>query len=152
MPLLQRPWQLHDVKDVEALAWKVVAAARFQLRPHERDDLCTFLIETIWQASTSYDATRSSSFSTFAYTLARQRAVDWHRKERGRSRWQFKGRVHERQLPVFVSLDADGELGGSLGGRPLAATTDRAPDLARALRERSRPPAGYQHEMGETAA
>jgi hypothetical protein len=98
--------RLHDVDDASAFAWRVVGDCGFDLRPHEAEDLHAFLIATCWELSLAYDADRDSvRFSTLAYRRLRQRSVDWLRRERGRVRWQFSGRTHERRRPEFVCLD-----------------------------------------------
>lgn len=111
MPLLSSAWRLFDVDDVEALLVTAVSRCRFasDLGRDERDDLVAYLFGVSWQLADQYDAKRAS-FSTLLFATAQLRAIDWYRKERGRTVWRFSGYVHERPRPAFVSLDApDGD-------------------------------------------
>ena len=145
MALLSRPFALFDVRDVEGLALKAINdGQRVELRPHQRDDLCAYLIGEIWALSLRFDPARGS-FAAFAYHTARLRKIDWLRKEHGRTRWQFAGRTYERERPLLVSLDgpdrhqlddalatgggdpasdSDQDLGGVVGARDSARARD----------------------------
>jgi hypothetical protein len=152
--LLNGTFSLLGIQDVEAFCGRIVERSGLRLSVEDREEFLVFLVEECWLLSTRFQHSRIS-FSSYAGTNLRLRAVDWQRQRFGRTRWVFKDRVYERPRVELVSLDADGgdgELDGPVGGRPLAATADRAPDLARALHSRSRPPAGYDHEVGESAA
>jgi hypothetical protein len=61
-------------------------APRGDLRPVERDDLRAELFALAWQLSERYD--RERGFSTFLYSAAQRRTVDFVRRERGRTRWK----------------------------------------------------------------
>jgi hypothetical protein len=66
--------------------------------------------------SERYDAQRSPSFKAIVLGRLGNRCVDWIRQHRGRTRWQFAGHTHEREIPRTVSLDAPaGERGDPLG-------------------------------------
>jgi DNA-directed RNA polymerase specialized sigma24 family protein len=111
MPLLSRPLQLHDARDVEALIWKAidtsphVAGTSF----HDREDLCAYLLGVVWELSLSYNPDRGRvTFTTFAYTTARLRIIDFQRSRNGRTRWQWSSHSYERNpRPAVVSLDGD---------------------------------------------
>lgn len=97
---------LHDVRDAEALAVRVVSTSRLNLSWHEREDLTAYLIATAWELSTRYEPGGRTSFSTWATTTLRLRTIDWVRASRGRTVWKFAGSTHERQRPQILSLDA----------------------------------------------
>lgn len=124
MALLNGVWQLHDVDDVEALLRAALSACEFAagLRPHERDDCVAYLLEVAWESAEQFrpDVGRVS-FSTLLTRRARQRAVDWFRRERGRTAWKFAGRVHERRLPQFVGFDGLDEAHPALASNPEAS-------------------------------
>jgi DNA-directed RNA polymerase specialized sigma24 family protein len=128
---------LFDVDDTEKLAARALAdqlrSMGASLREHERDDALAYLIATLWEASLKYDRTRCSSFGRYAYQLSRRRTVDFIR-QRGRTRWQFKDRVHERPATELVSLDDPGrsELDGALAGSSWDSEAGRL-DLQRAI-------------------
>jgi DNA-directed RNA polymerase specialized sigma24 family protein len=102
--MLSSTLTLHDVRDVESLCARVVERSGVELRSHERDDLMAYLVSECWVLSRRYEA-GGIKFSTWATTTLKLRAIDWVRKERGRTRWQFTGRVHERKQPALLSLD-----------------------------------------------
>jgi DNA-directed RNA polymerase specialized sigma24 family protein len=113
MSMLSRPLVLHGI-DVERLMAKVIdrsgTVARLEprLQPHERDDLLAHLIAVAWRLSLDFKPGRGSvSLSTYVYTIASRRVVDWIRSTRGRSKWVFHDHVHERPRPQMVSLDDD---------------------------------------------
>ena len=152
--LLNGTFALAGIEDVEAFTGRIVERSGLRLSTDDREQLHVYLIEECWELSLKRNPERGA-FSVWVGYALRRRAVDWQRTRFGRTRWVFKDRIYERPRVELVSLDADGgdsELDGPLRGRPLAATADRAPDLARALRGRSRAPDGYEREMGESAA
>jgi DNA-directed RNA polymerase specialized sigma24 family protein len=126
MPLLNSPWQLRDVADVEALLRTAISRSRHtgNLRPHELDDLVAFLFEVAWRADETYKPGRGS-FSSFLYAAAQRRIVDFHRS-RYRTRWRFAGKVHERPRPELLSVDD--EHGSRLVDAVAARAGDRASD------------------------
>jgi hypothetical protein len=147
MALLSRRWSLLDVDDVEALAWKMLGTNGqvAGLQPHQRDDLCTHVITTIWEASLRFDPDRNVSFSTYAYVIGQRSIVSWFRSTSngfGRTRWKFgDGRIHERARPELLSLDAERDsLGAALGtiGGDSAAVWDEACRGLFAERDRER--------------
>lgn len=160
MALLNRPLQLHDVRDVEALVQSTIdGSGRYvaSLRPHERDDLAAYLIGVAWELSLTYNPARGRvSFSSFLGTTARLRIIDWLRKERGRSKWQFADGTYERERPQLVSLDADdsehGDLGAALAGSSVDGGESGFTDELRALRARGRRPSRRIHPLGKGAA
>jgi DNA-directed RNA polymerase specialized sigma24 family protein len=77
------------------------------------------------------------SFSTLLYGTAQRRIIDWIRKEYGRSRWQFAGRVHVRVQPELVSLDDD-RLDASLATQPGDSPSDRFSAFGRMETDRDR--------------
>lgn len=148
MSLLSARFSLHDVDDVEALAWKVIGAdRRLHLAQHQCDELCTYLVSEIWRLSLRYEPGRGNvTFASFAYRTASLRVTDWLRLEFGRSRWQWADSSYERERPELVSLDADDPEHGGVGA-PLSAGSvdDGAPRLAdelRGLEARARRPGG----------
>jgi DNA-directed RNA polymerase specialized sigma24 family protein len=104
--VLQGKLVLHDLRDTEALAMRIVERSGFVLSYAEREELATYLIEVAWEISTVWRP-GAASFSTYATTTLRRRAIDWKRQKSGRTTWRFKDRVHIRELPQLVSLDAD---------------------------------------------
>jgi hypothetical protein len=76
-------------------------------------------------------------FSRYLRARLRNKAVDWVRKHRKRTRWVFgDGRVYERKLPEFVSLDDPlAETLPAFAGDPAA---DRDTGIAWLLDERDR--------------
>jgi DNA-directed RNA polymerase specialized sigma24 family protein len=143
MSLLSRPLQLHDVEDVEAHVWRTISSSAdvAGLRPHERDDLCAYLIGVAWELGPAYDPARGRvTFSSFLGTTARLRIINWIRKERGRSKWSWSnGRSYERERPRVLSLEAELDsvvdaLGPGTGDPP----PDSDEDLGRLFAERDR--------------
>lgn len=129
---------LHDVMDVEAFCVRIVDRSSLELRHHDREDLVAYLIETCWELSRRYER-GGVRFSTVAGTILRQRLVDWQRSQNGRTRWQFRGRTYERQLPTVVPLDdrPDGpdhsvEMDAGSGGFQIVLGLDRTRDRDRA--------------------
>jgi DNA-directed RNA polymerase specialized sigma24 family protein len=137
---------LFDVRDTEALAAKALddqlRGMGAVLREHEREDALAFLIATIWEVSLSYDPRRSKCFEHFAYSICRRRAIDWIRKHRGRTRWQWSptakhthaGEIIERERPDILSLDGPerSEL-EALESRGEIELADSRADLCRVL-------------------
>jgi DNA-directed RNA polymerase specialized sigma24 family protein len=124
--------------------------SRFSLTPAERDDLLAYLLSTAWELSRRYEP-GGITFSTYAGTTLKRRAIDWLRKERGRTTWRFAGgRTYERERPVFVPLESglDGTV-GSWTGDPAA---DRSPDLDRVLGTRGSARARDLETLGLPAA
>lgn len=150
------PLRLHDVQDASALCWRAVENARLELTWHEREDLHGYLLVACWELSLQYDPERRRvAFSTFATHRLRWAAVDWVRKTKGRTRWQFSnGRVHERRRPEFVPLDhPDLDRVGGVNGR--GGLDDGASRLSvelRALDARSRRAGREDAWLGEFEA
>jgi DNA-directed RNA polymerase specialized sigma24 family protein len=136
---------LHDVDDAFALCSRVVSLSGLSLRWHEREDLVAYLVSECWALSLRYEP-GGIRFSTWATGTLRRRVVDWQRQRNGRTRWQFAGRVYERERPDLVPLD-DGGLDVAVGRGGLDDGADLLPDRLRLLRARSRPPAGYDREI-----
>lgn len=124
--------ELWDVRDVEQFCGHLIGNKWADLTPYEKEDLHAYLIATCWELSLRYRP-GGISFSTWAGNTLRKRAIDWYRNERGRTRYVFKDRIIERDLPQFVSLDS--ELGGSEHRVAVDGTPDRSADLARFLRK-----------------
>jgi DNA-directed RNA polymerase specialized sigma24 family protein len=118
---------LHDVRDVGALAARVVSTSRLKLNWHEREDLEAYLIATAWELSTRYEP-GAVSFSTWATTTLKLRTIDWYRACRGRTVWKFADTTHERARPELVSLDAG--LVDTLASGAGDPADDRGTDLA----------------------
>lgn len=159
MALLSRRWSLLDVDDVEALAWRVLATSGqvTGLQPHQRDDLCTHVITTIWEASLRFDPNRNVSFSTYAYVIGQRSIVSWFRSTSngfGRTRWKFgDGRIHERARPEFVSLDTTNidPVGALEPGSDQDDAEDRLATESGLYSTRSQPPASYRMVGREVA-
>jgi len=99
--------ELHDIRDAAAVVSSVVRTSKLELRFHEREDLEQYLLGELWILSLRYEP-GGISFSTWATTTLKLRTIDFFRRERGRTRWQFgDGRVHERERPTFVSLEVE---------------------------------------------
>lgn len=119
------------------------------------DDLLCQLFEVAYSLSLEFEPRHGGVvFSTFLYSTAQVRTIDWHRS-RFRTRWVFgDGRVRERQRPQFVSLDdPDGDplreplsrSGLDDGERGMAAEL-------RSLEARSRRPGGRDDWLDSEAA
>jgi len=76
--VLQGKLVLHDLRDTEALAMRIVERSGFVLSYAEREELATYLIEVAWEISTVWKP-GAASFSTYATTTLRRRAIDWRR-------------------------------------------------------------------------
>ena len=138
---------LHDVRDIERLADKALTDAlrtmRATLPPQEREDALAYLIATAWEASLTYQPTRSPSFSQYAYRRCKLRTIDWFRQRYVDTR--------APKPPPPLSIDHELELARTnhehpRGRGPLeqALTTSQDdpqqrshPDLTRVLRDRS---------------
>jgi hypothetical protein len=110
---------LHDVDDGVAFVAAITNRTGLELSWSEREDLEAYLVSTLWEISLVYEPGRiRKGFSTWAGIVLRRRVVDWQRAKGGRTKWQFKDRVYERQLPSFVSIDDqfDSDLLGSALG------------------------------------
>jgi hypothetical protein len=132
-----RPLALLDVEDTERLVNHVIVRSGLALRPHQHDELATFLIAECWKLSLRFERGRGSTttFAGWAATNLRLRVVDWLRHEFGSSRL-----VHQR--PEFLSLDDPDRdhLGSALGARDGDPAASCDPDLERldAARNRER--------------
>ena len=98
------------------------------------ESLVAFLIAAVWPMSRTYDPARSPSFKAIVIGRLSNRSTDWFRTHRSRTRWQFSGHTHERELPQPISLDAHtddhgGELAELVGAvdRDLEASTGPDP-------------------------
>jgi hypothetical protein len=118
--LLAARYELFDVPDVEALCtraartWATKTEAR--LSPEDFESLVAFLITAVWRMSLTYDSSHSSSFEAIVRGRLGNRCTDGLRQHRGRTRWQFSGSTHTREIPQPISLDAPtGERGDPLG-------------------------------------
>lgn len=103
--MLSAKLPLHDIQDVEAFVASIVERRNFDLSWHDQEDLLAFLVETCWELSRQRPAPWRDSFSGWVYPYLRQRTVDWQRQRNGRTKWQFKDKTYERDIPVFVPLD-----------------------------------------------
>ncbi len=74
MSLLGRPWQLGEVRDVEALARSVLERKRRKLgacfRADFEDECLSYLFETAWKAWQSYDPKRGAWEPRLRWKLA----------------------------------------------------------------------------------
>ena len=152
MTLLARRYELLDVSDVEGVCWSTIkrsTAARV-LREDEREDLCAWLIGIAWQASLTYErGNHESRFGRHLAELLPRRIIDYVRKERGRTKWQFSGgKSYERARPRLVSLDVDDSVRDRLEQAQQHGSVDGDPsgfaDKLRALDRRSSGPGRYQ--------
>jgi len=119
---------------------RIVERSGFVLSYAEREELATYLIEVAWEISTVWKP-GAASFSTYATTTLRRRAIDWQRARLGRRTWRFKDRVHTRKLTELVSLDADRdrlEQSFSESGSDTAADRDAARRRLDGERDRQR--------------
>ena len=121
--------ELHDV-DVFALANSVATRSNLQLSFHDREDLVTYLAETAWQLSLTYDRARRKAgrtdFAGYLTIALRRRVIDWQRQRFGRTKWAFKGYAYERPRPELVSLD-DGDDRDQLGATVDEGSSAHAP-------------------------
>jgi hypothetical protein len=141
VPLLNRRWALFDVSDVEGFVHATIRAGKVELSYHEHEDLAAYLLAECWLLSQSFQPELGVFFSRFAAPRLRNKAVDWVRSTRGRTRWKFSGgRVHERRRPEFVSLDGqrDDRLDRALASRAGDPQADWDEDLRWLLDSRDR--------------
>jgi hypothetical protein len=153
--LLNSTFTLHDIRDVESFTARIVERTGLRLSVDDREQLHVYLIEECWELSTRFQPSRIS-FSSYAGTNLRLRAVDWQRERFGRTRWVFKDRVYERPRVELVSLDADDSLrdrlGSSFTGGGLDDGEHRLADQLRDLDKRSRRPGRGDELVGDEAA
>ena len=108
MTLLNAKYSLLGIADVEGFTGRIVKHSGLRLSVQDREELHVWLIEECWLLSRRYEPQPSGiTFSSWAGHKLRLRVVDWQRSRFGRTRWQFAGRVYERERPRLVSLDAD---------------------------------------------
>jgi hypothetical protein len=139
LPLLSSRLSLFDVNDVEALCGSEIRRSSLNLSPQDWEELLVYLIESVWEASLRFEPgiIRSKStvspeadgqgFGCWARLTLRRRITDWQRAKLGRTVWKFKDRIHERQLPSFVSIDNEftaDSLGDALATRGGDAEAD----------------------------
>lgn len=94
------------------MALSVIKRSALQLAYHEQEDLLSYLVEEAWLFSVRYDQGRRAIGNGFGGSLKialRNKVVDWQRQRNGRTKWQFKDRVYERVIPVFVPLEDRGD-------------------------------------------
>jgi hypothetical protein len=148
--MLREKLQLFEVLDTEALCAHVIRRSGFQLGHYEFENCLTFLIETAWEYSLTYQPSVPPRFAVHLKGLLGRRLVDWQRTRNGRTKWQFADRTYERVLPTFTSLD----------DRPVEAVDPQSVDAGaysdsvarRVLRTRDSEQAGHDVEVGEAAA
>jgi DNA-directed RNA polymerase specialized sigma24 family protein len=99
------PLRLHYVLDGEAFVGSLVNRSNLKLGFHDREDLCEYLLATLWELSLRFDGRQGSRFSAWARAILSKRVYDWQRQRYGRTRWVFASHVYEREHPVVVSLD-----------------------------------------------
>jgi DNA-directed RNA polymerase specialized sigma24 family protein len=142
---------LFDVHDAERFVAAIAAKSNLRLSHHDAEDLRQHLLVECWKLSTVEPQPWRSSFSGWVTPILRRKVVDWHRQRFGRTRWQFSGgRVHERQLPQFVSFDGPNvdQLGAAVGR---SGVDDGALGVAaelRGLEARARRPRGRNLPLG----
>src|SRR4030095_2971081 len=154
--ILNGTFSLHEMEDVETWCSHIIRRTNLVLTDQDREDLLTYLIETAWQLSLTYqhgDPRFPTRFSVYAGGILPLRITDWRRQRWGRTTWQWNGNTYRRRAPILVSLDepyhyvdqnADDsvsrpELGGSFLIQPLDDTPPSSPDLMRLLRTGARP-------------
>jgi hypothetical protein len=95
--LLNRPWALRDVQDVEAFARRILDTKLERrgssLRPDLYDDAIAFLLEVAVRADRAYDPSRASSHSRTPWRVTPSRSS----RLSGRGRY---GRVEVVAAPV----------------------------------------------------
>jgi hypothetical protein len=137
--LLGRQWTLREVADVEAFA-RCILEAKLErrgalLRPDLYEEAVACLLEVAFRADRSYDATYGGSFEQYLGWKISNGVVDFYRRELGRTRWQFRDFLHERERPNVISLDdqcRESELDGALIGSSWELEAGRL-DFERAL-------------------
>jgi DNA-directed RNA polymerase specialized sigma24 family protein len=141
-------FQLWDITDVPAFITAYIQRTNPELTWHEREDLHQELTIATWQASLTFDPARSR-FSTFATSIISRKTTDWKRKTKGRTKWQFAGRTHERKLPTLIPYDTD-QLEHHHHHHP--SPPDRDTDLMRALTPPSRNQPRHPRRRRDTTA
>ena len=138
---------LHDIPDVEAFCSQIVRISGLELSYHEREDLTEELIVVCWELSERYDPAGISSFRIYARRILRLRTVDWVRRYRGRTRWQFSGGDYNRDRVQLLSLGDP--LAESYAKRSVDSTEDRLSDLHRLLGSRDSDPPPGERGLGQ---
>ena len=135
--MLHGQLQLHDL-DCEQFCRRIINRKHWDLEPHQHDDLLAYLIAECWEASLKWPhlkpTSRKGRFSDYAYTVLHTRAIDWLRRERGRTVFRYGPRRHP--IPELVPLTT---LDGTEHRLTVDGTPDSSPDLHRLLRERTSP-------------
>jgi hypothetical protein len=149
--LLNARFSLHDVDDVERFVSGIIQRSRLQLSYHQTEDLTSFLVASCWELSIRYEP-NGRPFSSWAGQNLHYRAVDWTRKEFGRTRWQSGESIYERSRPELVSLDTDDPIDGGVGSALSAGGVDdgthRLADELRNLEARARRPSRRDGWLG----
>jgi DNA-directed RNA polymerase specialized sigma24 family protein len=82
--MLNGTLKLHDIKDTEKFARTILDAhlrrTKATLNPTDNDDALAYLVATAWELSLTYQPSRSSSFSKYAYSILTMRTIDWYRQ------------------------------------------------------------------------
>lgn len=133
---------LHDIRNVEAFCADIARRHLGRLGHHDHEELLAYLVEECWLLSVTVYQPSRGSFSTFAGDALRRKLID-HQRARGRTRWQFRDRVYERQLPELVPLDPAEHAHAEAARDPAA---DSAADLAGLLRTRGSDEAWRPHQ------
>src|SRR5215207_1858363 len=140
MSLLGRPLALHDVDDAERLCSHVANRAGLSLRPHQWDELITYLIGECWRLSLRYEPGKGSTttFSGWATTNLRFRLNDWLRSPQGGGWGQQYRNGNTR--PELLSLDGglDRTLPSGHGNPEIDSSPDLGGVLAAGDRSRAR--------------
>ena len=128
------PLALWNVDDASAFCWAIVKRTGLGLDHYDAEDLHQYLFVELWRLSLRFQP-GGPDFDGWAARILKLRVTDWTRQRNGRTRWAFKGHVHERTRPKFVSLDSGlGDAEPSRSGDP---EDDCASDLQRVLRSGS---------------
>src|SRR4030095_237585 len=154
--ILNGTFSLHEMEDVETWCSHIIRRTNLVLTDQDREDLLTYLIETAWQLSLTYqhgDPRFPPRFSVYAGGILPLRITDWRRQRWGRTTWQWNGNTYRREAPVLVSLnhEPDTELGRAHTREPMDGTPPRSPDLMRLLRTGARPTEPPDSGLGEAA-
>jgi DNA-directed RNA polymerase specialized sigma24 family protein len=148
-PMLSGTFSLHGIEDVEAFCASFLQRSKLEPPPPwTTEDFLADLVSYVWELSISgdYDPSRGS-FSTFARTKLYGEAVNWIRRKKGRTKWQFKDRVHERRLPSFIALDDRPEQADPAS--TVDAGSDRLSDLSGLFGTRSSASARRARSLGQ---
>jgi DNA-directed RNA polymerase specialized sigma24 family protein len=150
------PLALYDVDDTQRFVAGIVNRSGLSLNWSDRQDLEQSLLIVAWELSLKFEPGQSSvGFSTYCGTILRRRTNDWVRKRSGRTVWKFKDRVHERQLPSFVSIDdqfTPDSLGNALATRGGNASADRLENDGGLFGDRDRRRARDLETLGDGSA